>query len=466
MNNRWAPFFLVAAFPILPLWVYFSDQVLQELISVRIHPNALWLSYFVVWLTLFGMSAFLVCRSAPFPKRDSSNFIFWGFLTLIFIPPILVGIWVISSPHIPIRIFLLFSLTSFFPLAFFLVWEFFLKNLVVGESWVNVIVLPVSSGLLTLILFEVFFGSGLRKQNLVQNISAMNSPDRSYWYYARYRENGIERANSYGFVGPEPNSQIPDERVLLIGDSIPAAERHPRNFPTISQEKFNKEFHHDEKLEMINASIAAYSVEQIYLFYSEKLRDLPHNYLIFSFYLDDVNRNLRYRKNNRLYSPDWAEWQQDVYWQCYLCQRLLSLCNVSDHLFLNYRKRSYEEAFPDALRILEKTRLLANSRGAKFAVLNIPRFTWEGVLPNVETYQYFEMNKALERWCIANGVPCYDTLPLLIGKEISTIRRSKTDIHFTYMGHQIVGLGLKDFLASLIRSGTNTRGPGEFVSAM
>lgn len=137
---------------------------------------------------------------------------------------------------------------------------------------------------------------------------------------------------------------------------------------------------------------------------------------------------------------------------------------MSDHLFLNYRKRNYEEAFPEALGILEKTRLLANSRGAKFAVLNIPRFTWEGVLPNVEKYQYFEMNKALERWCIGKGVPCYDTLPLLIGKEISTMRKIKTGIHFTYLGHQVVGLGLKDFLASLIWPNKNTRRPGEIVS--
>ncbi|WP_342348227.1 SGNH/GDSL hydrolase family protein [uncultured Nitrospira sp.] len=369
-----------------------------------------------------------------------------------------------SSPHIPIRIFLLLSLTSFFPLVFFLGWELIIKNLVAGASWVNLVVLPVSSGLLTLILFEVFLGSGLRKPDPVQKKLAMNSPDRSYWYYARYKEDGVERVNSYGFVGPEPNPQIPEERVLIIGDSIPAAERYPRNFPTISQDEFNKEFHQEKKLEIINASIAAYSVEQIYLYYLEKLRGLPHNYLIFSFYLDDVNRNLRYRKNNRLYSPDWAEWQQDVYWQCYLCRRLLSLCNVSDHLFLNYRKKTYEEAFPEALRILEKTRLLAESRGAKFAVLNIPRFTWEGILPNVETYQYFEMNQALERWCLGKGVSCYDTLPLLIGKEISTMRRSRTDIHFTYLGHQVVGLALKDFLASLIWPDKTTTGPGELVS--
>jgi len=61
-------------------------------------------------------------------------------------------------------------------------------------------------------------------------------------------------------------------------------------------------------------------------------------------------------------------------------------------------------------------------------------------------------------------VSCYDTLPLLIGKDISTIRRSKTDIHFTYLGHQVVGLGLKDFLASLIWPTKNTRRPGDIVS--
>lgn len=114
------------------------------------------LSYFAPWLASVGMSAFLVCKSALSPKGDSSNFIFWGFLTLLCIPFILVGIWVFSSPHIPIRIFLLLSLTSFFPIGFFLGWELIIKNLVAGESWVNLIVLPVSSGLPTLIFFEVF----------------------------------------------------------------------------------------------------------------------------------------------------------------------------------------------------------------------------------------------------------------------------------------------------------------------
>ena len=55
------------------------------------------------------------------------------------------------------------------------------------------------------------------------------------------------------------------------------------------------------------------------------------------------------------------------------------------------------------------------------------------------------MNKVLEAWCRAERVPYFDTLPLLVGKDISALRKSETDIHFTDVGHRVIGTGLVDF---------------------
>ena len=114
---------------------------------------------------------------------------------------------------------------------------------------------------------------------------------------------------------------------------------------------------------MVNAAMAGYSVEQMRNYYSDKLDGLPHDVLLVSFYLDDVNRELRYRKNNYLYTPSWPEWMQDVYYGCSLCRVVLNLRWFNEQTFLLYRTRSREEAFPDALSILEEIRLLAERAG-------------------------------------------------------------------------------------------------------
>jgi lysophospholipase L1-like esterase len=144
------------------------------------------------------------------------------------------------------------------------------------------------------------------------------------------------------------------------------------------------------------------------------------------------------------------EWQQDVYFRCYLCGLTLNLLGVSDTGFLTNRTRTYSEAFPRALSILKEARALAESRGARFAVINIPRFTWNGVLPHADAYEFRDVNKVLEAWCRTERVPYFDTLPLLVGKDISALRKSETDIHFTDAGHRVIGTGRVDFFASLI----------------
>ena len=259
----------------------------------------------------------------------------------------------------------------------------------------------------------------------------------------------VNQANSHGFLGPEPEANSSQIRVLLIGDSIPASERSI-NFPNVAEDLYEKELGSERGIEIVNASIESYSVDQIYRFYHERLKEISHNFLIFSFYLDDVNRPLKYRKNNFLYTPNWPEWMQDVYYQCHFCRMLLHLCGFTENTFLKYRTWSYEEAFPNALSLLDKARLVAEFRGAKFAVLNIPRFNWANVLTDISEYQYLEINRALDAWCKARNIPYHDVLPLLVGKDMDMFRISETDIHFTESGHKLIAADLKDFLVRLI----------------
>ena len=358
----------------------------------------------------------------------------------------LVAAWVFSSPAVGKRLLALFFVTATIPLMFFLAWEAWLEARLADVSWVVVLILPTVSASLTLILIEIV-GQTFLKPDLFKGDLAVSSPDRRYWYYVRYMIDGQNRANAFGFLGRTPRQEPSGRRVLLLGDSIPAAGS-PVAFPRIAQDEYNRIFKPEPELEIANASMTSYSVEQIYLFYAERLKSLPHDYLVFSFYIDDVNRQLRYAKNNYIYSPAWPEWQQDVYFHCYLCGLTLKLLGVSDAEF-RYRTGTYREAFPRALSILKETRALAESRGARFAVINIPRFTWSGVLPRTDAYEFTDMNKVLEAWCRAERVPYFDTLTLLVGKDISALRKSETDIHFTDAGHRVIGTGLVDFFASL-----------------
>jgi hypothetical protein len=175
-------------------------------------------------------------------------------------------------------------------------------------------------------------------------------------------------------------------------------------------------------------------------------------FLIVSFYVDDINRERRYRKKNYMYTPSWPEWMQDVYYGCFFCKSFLNLSGFTDSTFLYYRTQSYEDSFSSALKILDEIRGTAESRGAKFALFNIPRFDWADVLTEISKYNFLEMNKKLEEWCRKKGISYHDILPSLIGKDIRQLRMSNGNIHFNDLGHQIVGVELKNFLDTLIAS--------------
>jgi len=131
--------------------------------------------------------------------------------------------------------------------------------------------MPVFSVLVGLLLLEFaldFYHSRTDREYFQSTKRlAVNSPDRSYWYYIRkIGPDGSNQANSYGFLGPEPhpnpgNSKI---RALLIGDSMPGAGR-PVNFPKIAEVLYKEET--GKQIEIVNASIHSYSTEQIKRYY-------------------------------------------------------------------------------------------------------------------------------------------------------------------------------------------------------
>jgi hypothetical protein len=441
--GQWLRFCGAVALPLLPLVAYATATPRE---GAGISPRVFLGLYLAMWLALGLSCGWLIRQNRRWESRRRTP-ILTGSLTLLVIPVLLVAAWVFSSPTVGRRLFVFFFVTATTPLIFYLAWELRLEARLAGASMVQVLILPTISAFLTLVFLEIA-GQVFLKPDLFKGNLAVSSPDRRYWYYVRHILDGENRANAFGFLGKMPSQQPAGRRVLLVGDSIPVVG-FPRVFPGIAQDEYNRIYKPERELEIVNASVNAFSVEQIYLFYSERLKNLPHDYLVFSFHIDDVNRELRYRKNNYLYSPAWPEWQQDVYSRCYFCGLALNLLGVSDTEFLSYRTRTYGEAFPRALSILKEARTLAESRGAQFAVINIPRFTWSGALPHSDAYEFTDMNRALEGWCQAERVPYFDTLPLLVGKDISALRKSATDIHFTDAGHRVVGAGLVDFFASL-----------------
>jgi len=86
-----------------------------------------------------------------------------------------------------------------------------------------------------------------------------NSSDRSYWYVVRkLAPDGINMANSFGFLGPEPDVNYYGIRVLLIGDSIPASGRSV-NFPKLTRELY-EEKGFKVQIEILNVGFDGHSL--------------------------------------------------------------------------------------------------------------------------------------------------------------------------------------------------------------
>ena len=209
--------------------------------------------YLAVWLVLGVSCAWLVGRDGRLDRSRRRNPVLTGYLTLLAMLVSLVAAWVFSSPAAEKRLLALFFVTATMPLMFFLAWEVWLEARLADVSWVVVLILPTVSASLTLILIEIV-GQTFLKPDLFKGDLAVSSPDRRYWYYVRYMIDGQNRANAFGFLGRTPSQQPSGRRVLLLGDSIPAAGS-PVAFPGIAQDEYNRIFKPEPELEIANASM-------------------------------------------------------------------------------------------------------------------------------------------------------------------------------------------------------------------
>jgi hypothetical protein len=400
-------------------------------------------TYIGIWLV--GVIAVVIsarkCREAFARPRGA----FLGYLGGACVPALLTGVWLFSGPYLHRGSLELFAASCLLPLTLCALWNPVFQPHAIRASRIE-LALPPISVLAAIVAFgaatQWLFGRDPFRGGL-----AVTSPDRSYWYISRLlRPDGTNAANSYGFLGPEP-AKVPEAtRILLIGDSIPAAGR-PVNFVDVAEKLHARAT--GRRIELLNASVPAFSLEQIRNYYSDKLRGLPHDALIVSFYLDDINRELRYRKNNYLYTPSWPEWMQDVYYSCWLCRSLLGLRRFSENTFLWYRTKSYADSFPRALGILSDIQHIAKERGARLAVINVPRFNWPSVLADPAGYEFAHFHRQVERWCRDRNVAYLDLLPALASRDIRDLRISDADLHFNDDGHRLVGEKLAEFIVPL-----------------
>jgi len=222
----------------------------------------------------------------------------------------------------------------------------------------------------------------------------------------------------------------------------------PNNYVTATQTLYDDAGHHGE-VDVLNAGQKGYSLDQIKRYYEEMLQDIPYQVLVVGFYLDDISRELRYRKNNYLYTPTWSEWMQDVYYGCQTGRLVLNVAGFTDQNFQMYRTRSHMRSLPDALQLLEAIHQVAERRGTTTVVFNLPVTRWRSVLPDTAEYDLIALNRAVEEWCRMKGMYYFDALPAFVGKDISEYRVSDTDFHFSDKGHRLVAAELKNFLDSL-----------------
>jgi hypothetical protein len=396
-----------------------------------------------LWLAL-GVVRMLSARRA----RPRSTPIYVAHLALCGVPLVLFSFWLLAGPVATVGSVTLVAASCVLLLLCDTLWIRF-GHRTAGWGWLDAVVLPAMSILVALLASEIGAAMLLSGAPFGANVAA-NSPDRSYWYVVHKADaGGDELATTYGFLGPEPAPSYAGLRVVVIGDSIPDADRAV-NFPKIAQALFADAKSRRTEIEIVNAAISSYSLEQIKRFYTERLVGLRHDILVVSLYLDDINRELRYRKQNYLYTPSWPEWMQDVYYRSFVCRTFLNAAGFEESTFLLYRTRGKADSLPAAIRALDEIRAQATRRGAVMAIFNVPIFDWPDVLPTSAAYRFRDMNAAFESWARDRGVHYRDVLPVLVGRDIRPLRRGPTNIHFSEEGHRLVGAEFQRFLDGVI----------------
>ena len=96
------------------------------------------------------------------------------------------------------------------------------------------------------------------------SVSTINSPDRTYWYYA-----DPTRSDPVGIYPPFPNIDRGDRTILVLGDSI-AAPGRPVNFVSMAAETIADDCRGGE-FTVLNAGMPGFSLMQIERFYRDRL---------------------------------------------------------------------------------------------------------------------------------------------------------------------------------------------------
>jgi hypothetical protein len=293
-----------------------------------------------------------------------------------------------------------------------------------------------------------------------QGMPSISNADRSYWTYrpgSTSELHGVRhRFNSWGLRGPEPGSFESGSgalRVLVLGDSIPfgGGLPEPQVFPWLAEKRIRERGRIPRPVEIVNASLPGYGTEQIRNLYLQHLADLPHDWVVLVQYVDDVNRELKYKKDDRIYTPSWPEWMQDSYHRVRIWRAVLTLLGFGEKDFQLYRRRTREEAWPAAIGFIEEIRDEVERRGARFAIFDVPRFKWRSRLESVEDYAFIALDRELEAYCRERGVPYRSVLPALAGRDIRPLRMSAGDIHFNRSGHALVADEFASFVETILR---------------
>jgi hypothetical protein len=372
-------------------------------------------------------------------------------LSLLFL---FYGVVVIDSLVVLLRLWWCWFLSSLLPLAAIVLW-YWAPVSTHKELSTSKAILATVSCLIAIVLLEL--GVRLVEGPLPKGMPSVTSADRMYWYF---KPRSLSTAfgvahnfNSWGFRGPEPELSDPESiRIIVLGDSIPFGGGVPEDqiFPRRAETLLNKSGRLRKRIVVVNASIPGYSTEQIKIFYEKHLRDLPHDIMIFCHYIDDINREPHYKVNDYLYTPCWPSRTQDVFYRSNIARHLMEIAGFSQNFFINFRRFSYDETWPQARGIIEQLGRLTRRRGAVYAIYNIPRFDWKGVLGNPNRYYHAPKNGQLETWCRSRAVPYRDLLPALADKDIAAYRMSESDLHFNEKGHALVSRDFADFIEEVV----------------
>ena len=397
--------------------------------------------YLLVWIALSGGTLRTWLRSAPSHQQARIGIIGYGLLLAL--PCSLFLAFYIAAPFYLERTVKAGLASSLLPLG----WLFFAPHYTMAVfstyRWTKTLLAPLVSGTLSLLLADLTLWTLWSPTPTAQTAS---DATRRYWTVTHSPgPDGKNLATSYGFYGPEPDPSFKGTRVLVIGDSMPAASRD-FNFPKVAEALLRKE---GLPIRVVNAAMGGYSLAQIKLFYEEQLKTLRHDVLVLSFYVDDINREFRYARFNRSYTPTWPQWIQDLYRFSVIGKSLMNLCGADEHTIHGTRHLTYDEAFPGALQLIEDIQRISSDRGASFAIFNVPRCTWSESLGDRNDYPALKYDLAVAKWCRDNNVAYKSALDPFLDKPILDYVLSAKDRHYNHAGHTLVGTELSQLLQSL-----------------